>query len=123
LSLHVNKLHSFTGHRDSVYTLQQGPRPELFFSGAGDGLVVSWDLRSPGEGELVARLPNSIYGLLHLPDKGLLVAGQNFSGIHLIDYANKKELASLRLTASYIFDIQSFENDIVVATGDGAGRQ
>ena len=118
-STQVNKLHSFTGHRDCVYTLQGGDQLNLFFSGAGDGMVVAWDLQNPGDGELAAKLPNSIYALLHLVDKKLLVAGQNFSGIHLIDYLNNKELASLQLTTSYIFDIQSFENDLVIATGDG----
>jgi len=118
-SVQVSKLHSFIGHRDSVYTLQPGDQPNLFFSGAGDGMIVQWDLQTPGDGSLIAKLPNSIYSLLHLPDKKLLVAGQNFSGIHLIDYQNKKELASLQLTSSYIFDMQSFENDLVIATGDG----
>jgi WD40 repeat protein len=49
-----------------------------------------------------------------------LVAAQNFSGIHLIDYQNKKEVTSLQITSSYIFDTQSFENDLVIATGEGA---
>lgn len=118
-AVQVNKLHSFTGHRDCVYALQQGEQPHFFFSGAGDGMVVLWDLQNPSDGEPVAKLPNSIYSLLHLADKNLLVAGQNFSGIHLIDYQNKKEVGSLQLTSSYIFDIQSFKNDLVIATGDG----
>ena len=118
-TVQVNKLHTFTGHRDCVYTLQPGDKPNLFFSGAGDGMVVLWDLQNKGDGELIAKLPNSIYSLLHLADKKLLVAGQNFSGIHLIDYQNKKEVASLQTTSSYIFDVQSFENDLVIATGEG----
>ncbi len=119
-TIQVSKRHSFTGHRDCVYALQPGGRPHLFFSGAGDGLVVQWDLQNPGDGEPVAKLPHSVYALLHLADKKLLAAaGQNFSGIHLIDYQNKKEVASLQLTSSYIFDIQSFENDFVIGTGDG----
>lgn len=82
-------------------------------------MVVLWDLQNPGDGELIAKLPNSIYALLHVTDKNFLVAGQNFSGIHLIDYRNKKEVASLKLTSTYIFDIQSFQNDLIIATGDG----
>ncbi len=118
-SVQVSKLHTFKGHRDCVYTLQPGDQPNKFFSGAGDGLVVLWDLQNPGDGNLIATLPNSVYSLLHLADKKLLVAGQNFSGIHLIDYQNKKELASLQLTTSAIFDIQLVGNDLLVATGDG----
>lgn len=118
-TVQVNKLHSFTGHRDCIYTLQPGGQPNLLFSGAGDGMVVLWDLQNKGDGEVMAKLPNSIYSLLHLADKKLLVAGQNFSGIHLIDHQNKKEVASLQITSSYIFDIQSFGNDLVIATGEG----
>jgi len=117
--IQVNKLHTFAGHRSSVYTLQQADEPHLFFSAAGDGFVVQWDLKNLGDGELIAQLPNSVYALQLLKEKKLLVVGQNFSGIHLIDYQNKKEIASLQLTSSSIFDIQFFENDLIVACGDG----
>ncbi len=118
-SLHVNKRHTFTGHRDCVYALQPSDQPNRFFSGAGDGMVAQWDLQNQGDGELVAALPNSVYSLLHLAEKKLLVAGQNFSGIHLLDYQNKKELTSLQLTSAAIFDLQRAGNTLVVATGDG----
>ncbi len=118
-NLQVTKLHTFIGHQDCVYALQPGAAPNLFFSGGGDGLLVQWDLQHLSDGELIAKFPNSIYALLHLKEKKLILAGQNFSGIHLIDYQNKKELTSLQLTSSYIFDIQSFGNHIIIATGDG----
>ncbi|MBI3482182.1 MAG: WD40 repeat domain-containing protein [Bacteroidetes bacterium] len=117
--IQVTKLHAFTGHRDCVYTLQPADDPHLFFSGAGDGMVVLWNLKEKGDGELIAQLANSVYSLLHLMNEKLLVAGQNYSGIHLIDYQNKKEIASMQLTSSAIFDIQSFANDLIIATGDG----
>ncbi len=117
--IQVTKLHTFTGHRDCVYTLQPAHEPHLFFSGAGDGMVTLWNLKERGDGELIAQLPNSVYSLHHRSDKKLLVVGQNYSGIHLIDYQNKKEIASLQLTSSAIFDIQSFETDLILATGDG----
>ncbi len=82
-------------------------------------MVVLWNLKERGDGELIAQLPNSVYSLHHLRDKKLLVVGQNYSGIHLIDYQNKKEIASLQLTSSAIFDIQSFETDLILGTGDG----
>jgi WD40 repeat protein len=119
LNIQVTRIHSFTGHRDSVYALQPSDQSHLFFSGGGDGMLVRWDLQNKNDGELIAKLPNSIYALLHLPKEELIVIGQNFSGIHLIDYQSKKEVASLQITSSYIFDIQSFENKLVVATGDG----
>ncbi len=115
----VNKLHTLTGHRDCVYTLEGGKEPSRFFSGAGDGMVVAWDLNTPEEGERIAQLPNSVYALHHLKKDDYLVVGHNYEGIHLLDWKDKNELASLKLTTSAIFDIQSFENNLLVATGEG----
>ena len=118
----VSKLHSLTGHRDAVYTLSQGPKPNLLFSGAGDGMVVLWNLENPEEGELIARLPNSIYSLLYVSHQNLLIAGQNYEGIHVLDPQEKKEVASLHLGAAAIFDLQIFEKWLLVASGDGKVR-
>lgn len=117
--IQVTKLHTFTGHRDCVYTLQTADESHLFFSGSGDGMVALWNLKEKSDGELIARLPHSVYSLHHRRDKKILVVGQNYSGIHLIDYQNKKEIASIQLTSAAIFDIQSFETDLILATGDG----
>jgi hypothetical protein len=89
-----------------------------FFSAAGDGMVVLWDLEKPDEGELIARLNNSIY-VLHLLPNNLLVLGHNYDGIHLLDWQQKKEVASLRLTMAAIFDIKSVGNELWIAEGDG----
>ena len=50
LKVQVQKLHTLTGHRDSVYTLQGSSNDSLFFSGSGDGMVVVWDLANPESG-------------------------------------------------------------------------
>jgi WD40 repeat protein len=124
--IEVQKIHTLTGHQDCVYTLQQGAQPHQFFSGAGDGMIALWDIQNPSvsaklanEGELIAKLPNSVYALHYLKDQHLLVAGHNYDGIHLLDWKNKKEVNSLQLSKAAIFDIQSFENDLFVASGDG----
>lgn len=115
----VSKAHSFTGHRDCVYTLVPGDEPSCFFSGAGDGMVVAWDLCKPDEGALIARLEHSIYALHYHPASGLLVVGHNYDGIHFIDWRTKAERGSLQLTQAAIFDIQSVGSHLLVATGDG----
>jgi len=117
--IQVNKIHSLTGHRDPVYTLQPSSEPNIIFSGAGDGMVVRWDLSQPEEGELIAKLPNSVYALHFLEKENLLLAGHNYEGIHLLDWKQKKEISSLQLTTAAIFDIQSHDNDILVASADG----
>lgn len=118
-TIKVNKLHSLTGHRDSVYALQKGRTQNGLFSAGGDGMVARWNLEAPGTGELIAQLPNSIYALHYLSDHDQLIAAQNFEGIHLLDYINKKELRSLKLSKTYFFDVQSHGNKLLVAGGDG----
>ena len=114
----IQRLHSLKGHRDAVYTIQGGAHAQ-FFSGSGDGMVARWDLENPDDGDLIAKLPNSVYALHYLPRLETLVAGHNYDGIHLLDWKNKKERASLKLTASAIFDIQSLDDRLLVASGEG----
>lgn len=115
----VSRLHTLKGHRDAVYTLEAGKESHQIFSGSGDGMVVEWNLANPEEGELIAKLPHSVYALHYLSDEGLLVAGHNYEGIHFLDAHQKKEVKSLKMTTAAIFDIQSFEENLFVATGDG----
>ncbi len=116
--IEVKKASSFSGHRDSIYALQPG-HGDIFYSAAGDGFIVQWKLQKPDEGKLIARLPNSVYALLYLPKQNQLIAAQNTSGIHLLDPITKKEIASLELTKSSIFDLKLFDDYLFVATADG----
>jgi len=120
LKVQVQKVHTLTGHRDCVYTLQGSSNNRFFFSGSGDGMVVIWDLANPVEGQLIAKLPNSIYALYHHQESDLLIAGHNYDGIHILDWQNKKEIGSLQLTKAAIFDIQSYGQHLLVATGEGS---
>jgi len=119
LPIQISKLQTFTGHRDCVYTLAAANPDSLFFSGGGEGMVVKWDLNRPNEGELIAQLPNSVYALHHHKKSNLLIVGHNYDGIHLLDWQQKQEVASLKLTTAAIFDIATFNNDIFIATGEG----
>lgn len=114
----VKKTSSFSGHRDSVYALQRGG-DDIFYSAAGDGFIAQWSLRKPDSGKLIARLPNSVYALLYLPKQDQLIAAQNTSGIHLLDPVSKKQIASLELTKSSMFDLKFLGDYLFVATGGG----
>jgi WD40 repeat protein len=117
--LQVNKVGTFTGHRDCVYALEKSEQPHQFFSAAGDGLVVRWDLQNPDQGELLAQVGASVYALHYREAEQQLWIGQNFDGLHVIDLKTKKELKSVKLTTAAIFDIQVWQSDVYVATGDG----
>jgi WD40 repeat protein len=119
MKITVKKLHAFKGHNDCVYTLEKSNSDAQFFSGAGDGMVVKWDLRKPDEGELIAKLPNSVYALHHHAESNLLLAGHNYEGIHVLDWQAKKQVGSLQLTDAAIFEIKSIDNLLLIGTGDG----
>ena len=119
LKVQVDKVHTLTGHNQSVYTLQPSSKANIVFSAAGDGMVAQWDLERPESGQLVARLSNSIYALHYHPASYLVIAGHNYEGIHLLNWEERKETASLKLTTSAIFDIQSLGHYLYIATGDG----
>lgn len=118
VKIHVEKIASLSGHRDCVYTLE-GTNQPFFYSAGGDGMVVKWDLRNPDIGTLVVKVPNSIYALCYIEKYNHLVVGQNFEGIHIIDLESNKEIRSLKTDNSAIFDIQFFEEKLLLAHGNG----
>ncbi|MDR7129397.1 WD40 repeat protein [Algoriphagus sp. 4150] len=117
--IEVNKLQTLTGHNDCIYALTEGCDPRFFYTGAGDGMVVEWDLDHPQDGKLIARLPHSVYALAIDSLRNLLFIGHNFEGIHVIDLTESKEVWSLKLTDQAIFDIKIFGDEAYIGTGDG----
>ncbi len=117
--MEIEKIGTFSGHRDCVYTLLHPYLENYFFSASGDGMVVKWHFDQPETGELFAKFPNSVYAMSATADKSKILIGQNFEGIHLIDVKTKIELKSLKITESYIFDIFSINHIALVACGDG----
>jgi len=115
----VTKPCVLTGHRDCVYVLESGSIPNLLFSGAGDGMIVKWDINFPDQGELIAKLPNSVYALHYHKLSNSIIVGHNYDGIHILDWESKAEIKSLHIGKAAIFDIQSIGNTIIVALGNG----
>jgi len=115
----INKLHTYTGHKDAVYTVEAGVSDNLFFSSGGDGHVIEWDLNNFENGRLIAKVPTSVYALCCDKDNGRLIVGQNYEGIHVINLNDKSEIGSLKLSNAAIFDIKIHEDLILVAAGNG----
>ena len=117
----VNKIATLAGHRDAVYALTGGADGSVY-SGSADGMVVGWDTADPArDGELLARVQNSVYALRHLPELGLLVLGHNFQGIQVLDLGRKQLAHATALPPVAIFEIVFSErrNRLYVALGDG----
>lgn len=115
----VNKRQTFTGHKDAVYALARGSSSSAFYSAGADGMVVEWNLEQPDEGRLFARFQHSIYALHYLAEPRQLVVGHNFDGIHVLDSDGQQEVAAVPLGKAALFDIQSYEDLLFVAQGDG----
>lgn len=114
----VNKLHTLSGHSDSIYAMT-GIDSSSFLSSGSDGQVVMWHLSDPENGRLIAKIPSSVYSLAYDNENNSIVVGQNFEGIHIIDIQAKKEIMSLQLAKTYFFDIKLVNDYIIVAGGDG----
>jgi WD repeat-containing protein 61 len=117
--IEVNKLQTLTGHNDCIYALTEGSDPRFFYTGAGDGMVVEWDLDLPKDGKLIAKLANSVYTLQVDHARNWLFIGHNFEGIHVIDLNDNKEIWSLKLTDQAIFEIKIVGNEAYIGAADG----
>ena len=117
--MQVDKIDTFSGHRDCVYALEGSKDSSQFFSAGGDGLVVKWNLQTPDLGELIAQVPASVYAICLDKQRNQLWVGQNFDGIHLIDVVLKQEIKSLKITSASIFDIKIHENIALIGLSDG----
>lgn len=117
--IEVNKLQTLVGHNDCIYALTEGSDPRFFYTGAGDGMVVEWDLDFPKDGKLIAKLTTSVYALAIDQLRNCLFIGQNYQGIHIIDLHENEEIWTLKLTDQAIFDIKVVGNEAYVGTGDG----
>ncbi|MCX2744991.1 WD40 repeat domain-containing protein [Mangrovivirga sp. M17] len=113
----VSKVHTFKGHKDCIYALEDLGDGHRFVSSGGDGMIAEWDIRDPDKGKLIAKVNRSVYALHKNEDR--LVIGENFEGIHIVDLQSKKEIGSLKLSSAAYFDIQSFQGNFIVGDADG----
>lgn len=117
--IQVKKTATYSGHRDCIYALAPGPTPEVFYTAGGDGLVVQWDTRKPDEGELMAKVEHSVYAIATDLAKNRMYVGHNYNGIHIIDIAQKKEIASTAITSAPIYSLLVHHNQLWIGAGDG----
>jgi WD repeat-containing protein 61 len=118
----VQKLATLSGHHDCVYALTGAATQPVFYSAGSDGFVVAWNSDVPEQdGELVARVENSVYALRFLPERNLLLIGHNFQGLQVIDLNQKRLVHATALPPVAIFDIAYSESQqrLYVAMADG----
>ena len=102
----AHRLGTLAGHRDAVYALAGRPDSDRLFSSGADGLVVAWNAADPSQdGELLAKVENSVYALRELPALGLLAVGHNFQGVQLLDVDSRRLAFATALPPLAIFDL------------------
>ena len=102
----ATRIATLAGHSDAVYALAGRPGSDQIFSGSADGMVVAWNAAHPeADGELLARVDNSVYALHELPGRGLLLLGHNFQGVQAIDLQSKTLAHATALPPVAIFDL------------------
>ncbi len=112
---------TFTGHTAAIYILAHGTRPGHFLSSGGDGRIVEWDAARPGDGTLLATLPRPVFALLLAPAHGLLLAGTDTGGLHVIALREKREIQAYEVHTKGIFRIIPLSSDMLAcAGGDGS---
>lgn len=117
--MNIHKIDTFSGHRDSVYTIILKNNGSEFYSAGGDGFVIQWNLASPDLGKLIAKAGSSVYALgFHEATKQLWI-GQNYEGIQVIDTKTNEVVHTSKITTAAIFDIKFIKNQAIIALGDG----
>ena len=119
IKIQVNKIATLHGHKSGVYALSMGEQSDCFYSAGGDGMLVKWNLKNPENGLLIAKVDNTVYAINPIFMRNAMVVGQNYSGIHVIDIIRNKNVASINITDSAIFDIIALKNHMIIADGHG----
>jgi len=118
-NMNIRKVDTFSGHRDSVYTIISDSRPQGFYSAGGDGFVIQWDLTKPDLGNLVAKVGMSVYALCFDKLRHKLWIGQNYEGVQILDPVSNTIENTAKITTAAIFDIQIWGDKALIATGEG----
>jgi WD40 repeat protein len=117
MNFNIEKIETFTGHKDCVYTLSEGSSNESFLSAGGDGTVVEWSKADLGRP--IAKVQNSIYAMFNIPTTGHLWIANNNAGLHLIDTNKKEEVLNVALGKVSVFDIKRHADLLIL--GDHIG--
>jgi WD repeat-containing protein 61 len=118
----ATRLGTLAGHRDAVYALTGRAGSDQVFSGSADGMVVAWDAARPeADGTLLAQVESSVYALLELPARGLLLLGHNFQGVQALDLQTRTLAFATALPPVAIFEMVFSESRqrLYCALGDG----
>ena len=105
----IRKKAQLTGHNAGVFALAEGATAGHFFSAAGDGFLVDWDVAQPDLGYLVAQVPSSVFALCYVETQKCLLAGNKDGGLHVVDVASRQNTHNIAHHKKGIFNIYNID--------------
>lgn len=100
----VQKIRTFDGHRDSVYSLPPSRLFEnRFYSVGGDGIVALWDEADNTSAKGILQAPMAIYALCEAGN--LLVAAQSDGTLYWVDVKTATLVKAVKTHQRSIFDL------------------
>lgn len=117
--INIKKIAQLTGHNSGIYTIKKGTAENFFFSGAGEGWVVQWNLNDPELGRLMAKVETQIFSLCYLPESQQIVAGNMNGGVHWINLQDAEKNKNIAHHQNGVFDIQKIHNEVYTIGGEG----
>ena len=117
--LQIQRKAQLTGHNAAVFALAPAQEPRYFFSAAGDGWVVRWDMEEPDLGKLVAKVDNQLFALLYLPEGGKVIAGNMNGGLHWIDIDQPDRTCNIAHHKKGVYAIIRAGDSVLTAGGEG----
>lgn len=111
-----------SGHQNPIYTVENGPRPNMLFTAGNDKGVVLWDLDTMTFKEVLMNVHTSVYALHYIPEIACLAIGEQSGKVSMYDFTQNKVVATLIHHQKPIFDIKSIRGkaEIILSSEDGS---
>src|SRR5690554_6198761 len=111
-----------SGHQNPIYTVENGPKPNMLFTAGNDKGVVLWDLDSMTFKAILMKVQTSVYALHYISEIACLAIGEQSGKVSIYDFKTDKVIATLEHHKKPIFDIKTVpsKSEIVVSSEDGS---
>ena len=117
--IEITKIAQVRGHKAAVFAFAKANDQQHILTGAGDGLIVQWNLNEPENGKLIAKVPKNIFSLFNLSEHNLIIAGNMDGGVHWVDLKYPEKTKNIAHHQKGVFDIQLIDNQIYTLGGQG----
>lgn len=106
-------------HTGAIYSLASDSK--FVYSSAADKFVTRWDISTGEQDSFAIRCDSTVYKILFIPNRNLLVLGTSLGDIHIIDTISKSEIKFLKYHKSAIFEMNYdvFTDRLYVGDAEG----